>query len=361
MRRDHLAIRTTDPLRTPLTCCNRSLVAFFSADADHVITPTRARMPCHAVRCRRGDRRLPTRLCSYFSSSSSSFSVGEQCGEARPHGHVPARQASRLIIGPGHSRLPRFEFRRQAGSHFRLAWRAFVRVLPFLLRSKRSASARPGLATRTPSLSKQPLGRSGALDIIASSPACCRKRKTTAERRSVASTSALLARFVLRCPGNVDGRVVRTYRRPLEPWIIIRYFEPTTTTCLIEPWFREIGFIVLYGALLLKIYRILAEFRTRKAHRVCVRDKDLLKYLLGLVLVVAGYMSAWTAVVMDNWEKGHSILQVARAAGHRSALRFLVCRALWWDYVTEFGTRFKPLQCSLQSFGLPRMQCMRAC
>ncbi|KAL1482982.1 hypothetical protein MTO96_033448 [Rhipicephalus appendiculatus] len=83
--------------------------------------------------------------------------------------------------------------------------------------------------------------------------------------------------------------------------------------------------------------RILAEFRTRKAHRVCVRDKDLLKYLLGLVLVVAGYMSAWTAVVMDNWEKGHSILQVARAAGHRSALRFLVCRALWWDYVTEFG------------------------
>lgn len=119
--------------------------------------------------------------------------------------------------------------------------------------------------------------------------------------------------------------------------IIIRYFEPTTTTCLIEPWFREIGFIVLYGALLLKIYRILAEFRTRKAHRVCVRDKDLLKYLLGLVLVVAGYMSAWTAVVMDNWEKGHSILQVARAAGHRSALRFLVCRALWWDYVTEFG------------------------
>ncbi|XP_077563670.1 G-protein coupled receptor 158 smog [Haemaphysalis longicornis] len=119
--------------------------------------------------------------------------------------------------------------------------------------------------------------------------------------------------------------------------IIIRYFEPTTTTCLIEPWFREIGFIVLYGALLLKIYRILAEFRTRKAHRVCVRDKDLLKYLLGLVLVVAGYMSAWTAVVMDNWEKGHSILQVAHAAGPRSALRFLVCRALWWDYVTEFG------------------------
>lgn len=116
--------------------------------------------------------------------------------------------------------------------------------------------------------------------------------------------------------------------------IIIRYFEPTTTTCLIEPWFREIGFIVLYGALLLKIYRILAEFQTRKAHRVCVRDKDLLKYLLGFVMVVAGYMSAWTAVVMDNWEKGHSILEVAVTP---SSLRYLLCRALWWDYVTEFG------------------------
>ncbi|XP_064471435.1 metabotropic glycine receptor-like [Ornithodoros turicata] len=116
--------------------------------------------------------------------------------------------------------------------------------------------------------------------------------------------------------------------------IIIRYFEPTTTTCLIEPWFREVGFIVLYGAVLLKIYRILAEFQTRKAHRVCVRDKDLLKYLLGFVLVVAGYMSAWTAVVMDNWEKGHSILQVAATP---ASLHYLVCRALWWDYVTEFG------------------------
>lgn len=116
--------------------------------------------------------------------------------------------------------------------------------------------------------------------------------------------------------------------------IIIRYFEPTTTTCLIEPWFREIGFIVLYGAVLLKIYRILAEFQTRKAHRVCVRDKDLLKYLLGFVLVVAGYMSAWTAVVMDNWERGHSILEVAVTP---SSLRYLLCGALWWDYVTEFG------------------------
>ncbi|CAN7980553.1 unnamed protein product, partial [Ixodes persulcatus] len=80
--------------------------------------------------------------------------------------------------------------------------------------------------------------------------------------------------------------------------------------------------------------RILAEFQTRKAHRVCVRDKDLLKYLLGFVMVVAGYMSAWTAVVMDNWEKGHSILEVAVTP---SSLRYLLCRALWWDYVTEFG------------------------
>ena len=33
---------------------------------------------------------------------------------------------------------------------------------------------------------------------------------------------------------------------------------------------------------------MLAEFQSRKAHRVHVRDKDLLKYLLGLVLVVMG-------------------------------------------------------------------------
>ena len=47
-------------------------------------------------------------------------------------------------------------------------------------------------------------------------------------------------------------------------------------------------------------FRLLADFQSRKAHRVHVRDKDLLKYLLCIVVVVTGYMAAWTAVNIDQ-------------------------------------------------------------
>lgn len=40
--------------------------------------------------------------------------------------------------------------------------------------------------------------------------------------------------------------------------VVIRYFEPTTMTCLMEPWFRELGFSIFYGAIILKIYRYLS-------------------------------------------------------------------------------------------------------
>ncbi|XP_054168209.1 probable G-protein coupled receptor 158 [Oppia nitens] len=132
--------------------------------------------------------------------------------------------------------------------------------------------------------------------------------------------------------------------------VIIRYYESTPLTCFLEPWFREVGFAFCYGAIVIKVYRIYAEFQTRKAHRVCVRDKDLLKYLGGIVLVVTGYMSAWTALVLDgiddisqiNWfdgainlnVKGRNILEEKTTS---DGLRYIVCRQLSWDYVTEMG------------------------
>ena len=117
-----------------------------------------------------------------------------------------------------------------------------------------------------------------------------------------------------------------------------------------EPWFREVGFAFCYGAIVIKVYRIFAEFQTRKAHRVCVRDKDLLKYLGGIVMVVLGYMSAWTALVLDGVDdisqiswldgivnldiKGRNILEEKST---KDGLRYIVCRKMSWDYVTEIG------------------------
>ncbi|RWS15613.1 sweet-taste receptor-like protein [Dinothrombium tinctorium] len=125
--------------------------------------------------------------------------------------------------------------------------------------------------------------------------------------------------------------------------VIIRYFEPTPITCFIEPWFRELGFGFCFGAIVIKVYRIYAEFQTRKAHRVCVRDKDLLKYLGGIILVVIGYMASWSALVLD------SINGITNISGERATtnileegktsdgLRYTTCKELSWDYVTESG------------------------
>ncbi|VUZ49473.1 unnamed protein product [Hymenolepis diminuta] len=80
---------------------------------------------------------------------------------------------------------------------------------------------------------------------------------------------------------------------------IVMYFRASSTTCILMPWFREVGFSLTYGVLIVKLYRVLICFQSRKAHRVHVRDKDLFKYLGCFVVIVIGYMLAWTAVTLD--------------------------------------------------------------
>jgi hypothetical protein len=96
----------------------------------------------------------------------------------------------------------------------------------------------------------------------------------------------------------------------------------------------------------------LAEFQSRKAHRVHVRDKDLLKYLLCIVLIVVGYMAAWTAINMDHIheaathnsmvEPGVPPPSPAPAAGAATGgqRHYYICKSRWWDYVIEIGACF---------------------
>lgn len=80
--------------------------------------------------------------------------------------------------------------------------------------------------------------------------------------------------------------------------------------------------------------RILAEFQSRKAHRVEIRDKDLVVYLCGIVVVVVGYMAAWTAVTMDNLKDDESILEIGWTS---DSLQYYSCISHWWNYVIETG------------------------
>lgn len=83
--------------------------------------------------------------------------------------------------------------------------------------------------------------------------------------------------------------------------------------------------------------RILAEFQSRKAHRVHVRDKDLLKSLAVILVVVIGYMAAWTAVNADHLTHAQGATLLEKAVTTNTRLSYVLCRSLWWDYVIEIG------------------------
>lgn len=109
----------------------------------------------------------------------------------------------------------------------------------------------------------------------------------------------------------------------------LHFFPASTLRCLLEPWLRELGFIVCYGAIILKLYRHLVEFRTRKAHRWVLRDVDLLKYLSTMVFAVVCYMSAFTASSLD-------LIQTAALEGLQE-LNTNTCQPMKWEFVTQIS------------------------
>ncbi|XP_058815124.1 probable G-protein coupled receptor 158 isoform X4 [Topomyia yanbarensis] len=116
--------------------------------------------------------------------------------------------------------------------------------------------------------------------------------------------------------------------------VALHFLQASTLRCLLEPWCRELGFIICYGAIVLKLYRHLVEFRTRKAHRWVVRDLDLLRYLCAMIVAVLCYLAAFTATSMDFLRYSELVWKVDNTDDQVTSN---MCRPLKWDYVTEAG------------------------
>ncbi|KAK9888465.1 hypothetical protein WA026_000713, partial [Henosepilachna vigintioctopunctata] len=116
--------------------------------------------------------------------------------------------------------------------------------------------------------------------------------------------------------------------------MLVKLFEPSSLQCFLEPWTREMGFIICYGAIILKLYRHLIEFRTRKAHRWVVKDTDLLKYLLIMTMSVFAYMAAFTAFMLNFSQENYDLLKDVE---YSNGLEYRICKPLLWDFVTETG------------------------
>ncbi|PAA61678.1 hypothetical protein BOX15_Mlig011472g1 [Macrostomum lignano] len=150
--------------------------------------------------------------------------------------------------------------------------------------------------------------------------------------------------------------------------VFLMYMQASYEICFIIPWLREIGFAVTYGTLLVKIYRVLCSFQSRKAHRVHVRDRDLMKYLTAIVTVAVGFMSAWTAATVDHGRRlaqnlqdldcgqdlmSHRlILEDGQVANKR--LVFRVCAVGYWEAVCAVA------ELSFLTLGLFYCYCVRS-
>lgn len=104
--------------------------------------------------------------------------------------------------------------------------------------------------------------------------------------------------------------------------LIVGYFEASVVTCILRFWFREIGFSISYGALLLKTWRISVVFRVRSAQRVKISDGDLIKRLLLITLVCAAYLTARTIAGTPRVTEGK----------HVNGLKTYQCSSDWWDH-----------------------------
>ncbi|XP_065570899.1 metabotropic glycine receptor-like isoform X2 [Artemia franciscana] len=100
------------------------------------------------------------------------------------------------------------------------------------------------------------------------------------------------------------------------------YTRPNIITCSLRVWFREIGFALAYGALLLKTWRISVIFRVRSAKAVKITDMDLIKRLGIIVAIFATFLSIRTLVEPP-------VVIVARTADD---LKAYLCSTDWWDH-----------------------------
>ncbi|XP_063838466.1 G-protein coupled receptor 179 [Ostrinia nubilalis] len=90
-----------------------------------------------------------------------------------------------------------------------------------------------------------------------------------------------------------------------------QYISEAQWRCVAGAWLRELGFVACYGSVVLRLWVLLAEFRTRKAHRWTPRDSEVLRVVGAMICGAVCYLAAFTATSACGDGSG-----CARAAWH---------------------------------------------
>lgn len=98
-------------------------------------------------------------------------------------------------------------------------------------------------------------------------------------------------------------------------------------SCIATKWSRHLGFCITYTALLMKTWRVSLTYRVKSAHKVKLTDKQLLQWMVPILLVMLIYLGTWTLSDTPSAE------EIVDNAG----LRFKQCVYNWWDHSLAIG------------------------
>lgn len=98
-------------------------------------------------------------------------------------------------------------------------------------------------------------------------------------------------------------------------------------SCIATKWTRHMGFCVTYTALLMKTWRVSLTYRVKSAHKVKLTDKQLLQWMVPILLVMLIYLGTWTL----------SATPYAEIIRDKYELKFMQCSYNWWDHSLAIG------------------------
>ncbi|XP_051944054.1 probable G-protein coupled receptor 158 [Hippocampus zosterae] len=113
--------------------------------------------------------------------------------------------------------------------------------------------------------------------------------------------------------------------------VMILYFHPSVFRCILLRWVRLLGFAILYGTIILKLYRVLKVFLSRTAQRTpYMTSWRVLRMLAVILLVVLWFLVAWTSAVCQNPELSRALITAGLSS---EGLQFSMCLLDRWDYM----------------------------
>ncbi|XP_042573885.1 probable G-protein coupled receptor 158 [Cyprinus carpio] len=113
--------------------------------------------------------------------------------------------------------------------------------------------------------------------------------------------------------------------------VMIQYFNPSVFRCILLRWVRLLGFAIVYGTVILKLYRVLKVFLSRTAQRIpYMTSWRVLRLLAVILLVVVWFLVAWTSAICQSPDIHHALIDIGFTP---EDLQFRVCLLDSWDYM----------------------------